>query len=106
MLELCKAVDPTFDEKVDPDLRVTKVVLEIDTRTGPYQACNICVDGKDPVSNFMAGGAAASSGDDDGKPCQICNCIRTRIFDPCNPHAVERFSGQPFGGCSRECQGM
>ena len=41
-----------------------------------------------------------------GKPCQICNCIRTRIFDPCNPHAVERFSGQPFGGCSRECQGM
>ena len=41
-----------------------------------------------------------------GKPCQICNCIRTRIFDPCNPHAVERFSGQTFGGCSRECQGM
>ena len=60
-------------EKVDPDLRVTKVVLEIDTRTGPYQACNICVDGKDPMSNVMAGGAAASSGDDDGKPCSTAD---------------------------------
>ena len=38
--------------------------------------------------------------------CRICNCIRTRIFDPCNPPELEGFQAQMFGGCSPECQGL
>ena len=37
--------------------------------------------------------------------CRICNCIRLRIFDPCDPPPMEGFKGQMFGGCSPECQG-
>lgn len=49
-------------EHVDPDLVVTKVDLEIDSRTETYSACNYC-NGTDPFS---------------GRPCKkdtyICNC--------------------------------
>lgn len=44
-----------------------------------------------------------------GGKCQICNCMRHRIFDPCNPPQGESaadFVGQKWGGCSAECQGQ
>ena len=48
----------TFDcsngEKVAPDLVVTKLSLEMDSRTGLYQECNLCDNGQDPMSKLMA----------------------------------------------------
>jgi len=45
-------------EKNDPDLVVTKLILSINRRKyteSPhiYQACNVCVDGKDPVGTSL-----------------------------------------------------
>ena len=37
----------------------------------------------------------------DGK-CRLCQCSRTRIFDPCEPPGAELW--MPWGSCSPECE--
>eukprot|EP01048_Picozoa_sp_COSAG05_P033562 COSAG05_NODE_13531_length_426_cov_1.269113_2_plen_71_part_01 len=37
---------------MDPNLVVSKLVLEVDGRYGSYQMCNVCVDGKDPLGGM------------------------------------------------------
>lgn len=38
-----------------------------------------------------------------GSECKVCNCVRVRVFDVCNPPTVaEKFLG--WGGCGPECQ--
>ena len=38
----------------------------------------------------------------DGK-CRLCQCSRTRVFDPCNPPpSVEAW--MPWGSCSPDCE--
>lgn len=39
-------------ETMDPNLVVSKLVLEVDGRYGSYQMCNVCVDGKDPLGGM------------------------------------------------------
>ena len=37
----------------------------------------------------------------DGK-CRLCQCSRTRVFDPCNPPSAEEW--MPWGSCSADCE--
>lgn len=71
-----KAFRAHFDcdnpERVDPNLVVTKVDMEVDSRTTSYSACNLC-NGTDPFTH---------------KPCQkgtyTCDCFSHESAAPCN----------------------
>ena len=38
-------------EVTSPDLSITKLVLEVDSRYTTYSMCNICVNGRDPLNS-------------------------------------------------------
>lgn len=60
-------------ERVDPDLVVTKVDLQVDSRTTTYSACNLC-NGTDPFTH---------------KPCEVgtyvCDCNNYGQSGKCDP---------------------
>merc|ERR1712232_649607 len=37
-------------EVIGPHIGVTKVIVELDTRFGPYGTCNICINGTSPIN--------------------------------------------------------
>ena len=41
-------------EVMNPDLSITKLVLEVDSRYTTYSMCNICVNGRDPLNSRRA----------------------------------------------------
>jgi len=68
------AFDCNNPEKVDPNLMVNKVVLEIDNRTTGYAGCNLCETDVDPVTH---------------KPCTkgeyVCDCFSWGTNLTCDP---------------------
>jgi len=55
-------------ERVDPDLVVTKVVMEVDSRFTNYSACNLCENGTDPLFPFLTNRSDCEIG------TYVCDC--------------------------------
>ena len=37
--------------------------------------------------------------------CRVCNCVRLRVYDPCNPPMAATGSWATWGGCGEACGG-
>eukprot|EP01052_Picozoa_sp_SAG31_P023808 SAG31_NODE_1986_length_6725_cov_3.779505_7_plen_152_part_00 len=59
-------------EVTSSNLAVTKLVLEIDNRFTGYSMCNICVDGRDPLSHRSGHNCSMV-------PLPQCACMQTSI---------------------------
>lgn len=59
-------------EVIGPNIGLKKVVVEFDTRHGAYGACNICVNGTDPMNK-----SRSCKGDE-----YVCDCKDTSSFPP------------------------
>ena len=91
----------TFDcdnaEKSAPDLVVTKLSLEMDSRTGLYQECNVCHNGQDPMSAMIANYIAKINAK--GGPRRPIPAIRTCAMTPI-PEYICGCAGQPANSTS------
>ena len=41
----------------------------------------------------------------EGIDCRICNCVRVRVYDPCDPPTTAAGVWSEWGGCGPECEG-
>eukprot|EP01048_Picozoa_sp_COSAG05_P018118 COSAG05_NODE_2591_length_2863_cov_2.560781_1_plen_136_part_00 len=41
----------------------------------------------------------------EGVDCRICNCVRVRVYDPCDPPTTASGVWSEWGGCGPECGG-